>query len=103
MDTPQARIVIDRPSGLYRDTARSYVVTLDGARRGTVRAGAELVLDVPPGMHRVQARIDWAKSEELVVDVQPGAGVRVIVEPGGGAMQFWQAFTGQGYLRLRQV
>lgn len=103
MPTAQARIIIDRPSGLYRDAIRSYVVTVDGDRRGTIRAGAQLVLDVPPGVHRFEARIDWARSKELVVDAQPGADVRVTVEPGGNAMQSWQAFTRRGYLRLRQA
>ena len=102
MDTAQARIIIERPSGLYRDAIRSYVITVDGDRRGTVRAGARLVIDVLPGVHHVQAHIDWAKSEELILEARPGADIRVTVEPGGSAMQFWQAFTGRGYLRLRQ-
>ena len=47
---------------------RSYVLEVDGEPRGKVANGDTLEIDLPPGSHRVQMRIDWCGSHELVVD-----------------------------------
>ncbi len=62
-----------------------------------------LIVDVPPGRHRVQARIDWTGSESIDVDVAAGVDVHLVVETTGTAFEFWQAFTRSGYLCLRQA
>jgi hypothetical protein len=101
--TESGQLVIERPTPAYRDLFRAYVIEVDGQRRGRVRLGRKLSIAVPPGRHRVQARIDWSGSVAVEVDVATGVEVRLIVEPAGTPLNFWQAFTRSGYLRLRQA
>jgi hypothetical protein len=97
------QLVLARPTPAYRDLLRSYVIEVDGQRQGRLRLGRELRITMPAGRHRVRARIDWSGSDVTEVDVTAGAEVRLLVEPTGTALAFWQGFTRTGYLRLRQV
>ncbi len=57
---------------LYREPAwvdglRAYTLLVDGVSRGSVRQRETLEIELGPGPHRVQLRIDWATSPELTV------------------------------------
>jgi hypothetical protein len=54
-------IRIKRDSG-YADRLRAYKVVLDGDVIAEIRNGQQLDLDVPPGRHRLQLKIDWCRS-----------------------------------------
>lgn len=95
-----SRIVFWRPRWRPRDLARTYVVDLDGSPRGRLRPGGELSLNVMPGRHVVQARIDWTGSPKHEISVTRDSIVRVCVEPNGGMLQVWRLFTRTGGLRL---
>ncbi len=100
MERGPARLVIRRPRGGYRDLLRSYRIEVDGVLRGTLRRGAELSLEVSPGVHFVRARIDWTGSPELDVIVAEGETKGLKVEAGGNAMQMYHSFRRGSYLNL---
>ena len=55
----------------YPDRLRAYKVLVDGEVVGRLRAGQTIEVDVQPGLHVVQARIDWCRSAPLEVNVGP--------------------------------
>ena len=62
-----------------------------------------MAVDIPPGPHQVRAVIDWTSSGELDVDVVPGEQLRLVVKPGGNALQVWHTiFRVDRYLTLRR-
>jgi len=62
-----ARLSLYREPVAWTDTWRSYELLVDGKVRGMVRQGKTLEIDLTPGDHRVQMKIDWGTSPELVV------------------------------------
>jgi hypothetical protein len=54
-------IRIKRDSG-YADIFRAYKVVLDSNIVGEIREGQQLELNVTPGKHRMQLKIDWVYS-----------------------------------------
>jgi len=95
------RILIVRPRGIWRDIARQYNIKVDGELVGKISRGSQLVVNVPAGSHRVQARIDWTGSPAIDVEVLEGSEVKVTVEPAGNSLQLYQVFTRSRYLKLR--
>jgi hypothetical protein len=67
-----AAIHVDRQAGGYTDRARAYKVLVDSEERGTVKQGEGVEIEVEPGSHEVQVRIDWAGSRTLEVDLTEG-------------------------------
>jgi len=57
-------LVITRDRG-YADSIRSYRVLLDGELAGTVTPRGELRLEIGPGKHVVEVRIDWCGSQPM--------------------------------------
>ena len=101
---PSATLVVQRPFVPWRDRLRSYVVMVDGVRAGKVRGGAELVIGVAPGIHRVEARIDWTGSGPLDVVVPAGGVAVLVVQPAGGASGALGQVGGRhSYLVLEQI
>lgn len=85
----------------WSDLLRAYKILIDGHQVGTVRRGRRLSIDVSPGRHVAQARIDWTGSEELEFDVAAGSLMVLWVEPAGDAFHgLERASTRTGYLRL---
>ena len=68
----QARIRILREAQSWADALRKYRVLLDGKRVGNIENGGALTLEVEPGRHQLQMRIDWASSPRVLVEVGPG-------------------------------
>lgn len=101
MASSESTIRIERPKAFYRDRLRAYVMCVDGKVVGEVRPGGSLQLEVSPGGHTVEAKIDWVTAT-LDVQVQAGANVAIYVQPGGGALKWWQAFGDKpaSYLKL---
>lgn len=80
--TKQALLAVRREGGFWRDSWRRYKVRVDGAQVGTVGPNEELALEVPPGIHEVQVKLDWGTSPRLVVQVDPGEVRRLRCGPG---------------------
>jgi hypothetical protein len=52
----------------FEGILRSYVVILDGVRVGRVWRGQTLELKIPQGRHVIAAKIDWCRSDPIVID-----------------------------------
>ena len=84
MSAPKARItVVRRHATDVRD--RQIIVSVDGARLGTLLFGDTATAEVEPGAHRVRAHntLFW---RTLDVDLQPGEHARFVAinRPGFG-------------------
>ncbi|HSE45679.1 MAG TPA: hypothetical protein VLA89_10175 [Gemmatimonadales bacterium] len=100
MNPQDGTLVVVRRVGKWRDHFRAYRIEIDGTLRGKVREGETLTLELAPGDHQVQARIDWLGSPPLRIEIAQGATVECQVEPAGTAFQFHQLFGKTNYLRL---
>lgn len=58
---------------------RAMTVLVDGRKAASVLTGNRAALEVPAGSHRVSARMDWARSPDLAVDVSGGAVAEIAV------------------------
>ncbi len=66
-----AQIRLVRDTG-YIDAARAYRVLIDGVVVNRIKQGKTLQVDVPPGEHRLQLKIDWCSSKPLSFAVAEG-------------------------------
>lgn len=76
-DTPTCAIIVRRPNSQAQWTgneSRPYRIDVDGFDRGRLKPGEATVLDLPPGNHGIQARIDWRReSQNLSINLTPGS------------------------------
>ena len=91
-----------RRARAYADALRAYKVFVDGEPRGAVRQGDELKLEVAPGPHTVQMRIDWCSSPELFVRAGDEP-VRLTCRSRGGWHAFFAFITPANYIRLEHA
>ena len=97
-----SRIVIHRHRTWWRHIARSYRILLNDRLVARVRNGRAVETDVTPGLHRVQARIDWSGSPVVQVEAKPGAEVHLDLRPAGTLLGVYsRLFTGTKWLALR--
>jgi hypothetical protein len=68
----QARINIYRVDE-YANRLRRYRVEVDSVDRGRLRAGEEMNIALPPGLHTVICRLGFFRSKPLSVRLEPGA------------------------------
>lgn len=54
-------IILSRDSG-WTDRIRKYRILIDGQQAAEIANGQTIRLNVPPGPHTLQARIDWART-----------------------------------------
>ncbi len=73
---------------------RDIIVTVDGREVARLRQGKEAVVSVDAGHRVVQARMDWAASLPLDVDVQAEREAVVSVALPGSAI--WRSFITPG-------
>ena len=76
-------IVLTRVKGGYRDMLRGYKLLVDGAERGVVKRGQQVRVELAPGMHTLQLKIDWCTSQEERVFLRPGELGYFSCAPGG--------------------
>jgi hypothetical protein len=104
--TPSPTTVVEvyRDSGWYRDGMREYRVLIDRAEVGRIRPGQTLAIGVDAGQHTIQARIDWASSRALDVDIAEGNLLRLRCRPSSGALLgLWVALLRpRSYIRLER-
>lgn len=68
-----AELIVRRRAAWWQDRMRDYLILVDGSEAGRVGNGGDVRLQVAPGRHRVQLRIDRCASPALDVDVADGA------------------------------
>jgi len=81
----EAKIVLTRAPGGWRDRFRSYLVMIDDKEVGQVRRGQRLEIQVTPGHHQIFLKIDWCKSPAIELDAGPHDVIEMSCAPGGTA------------------
>jgi hypothetical protein len=99
-----AKLRIVRHGG-YADFLRSYKIFVNDVTAGTISRNAVLDLEVPSGRLKIEARVDWGRSQPLVVDAAPGQTITVEVSNHWGAwLSLWAiTFGARSYLELNEV
>src|SRR5207342_3536440 len=65
-----AMIRVIRPPTKHRDRARKYELLVDGSSLAKIGHGETVDLSVGEGRHAVQAKIDWATTSAVEIDVR---------------------------------
>lgn len=66
-----SKIIITRSSE-WSNRARAVAIYLDDEKLGTVANGAVETFEVPPGLHKLRAKMDWCGSREEVFTIHEG-------------------------------
>ena len=100
-----AVIHVDRQAGGYTDRARAYKVLVDGEERGTVKHGVGVEIEVAPGNHEVQMKVDWATSPPLEVTLAEGERAEFECAPNANPLtaMFYAVFSRSNYIRLERT
>jgi hypothetical protein len=97
----EGAIEIRREHRLWLDRLRAYRVLIDGEEVGAVRDGGTCRVPVSPGLHGVELRVDWARSEPTVVEVPRGQVVTLECRgPSQFTAPYWLTWGRRRYLRL---
>lgn len=74
---------------------RALAVHIDGREVGRIRHGQRELYEMPSGAHRVQIKLDWYSSPELIVTVMPGECAALVCghNPGGTGRQLMKGIT----------
>jgi hypothetical protein len=86
-------------------TARRFSVLIDGVERARLAGGEEIEVEVSPGKHSIQARIDWTGSEVLEVVVAEGVTASFAIEPAADTRfgQLARTIGRTSFLKLRRI
>ena len=83
---------------------RSYKVLLDGKQVARLRNGGSAVVHAEPGRHVLQARIDWASSPPLELELADAGSVTVECRSAAlGRAAYLGLVRPSAYLELRVV
>jgi hypothetical protein len=63
---------------------RKYQLLVNGEPLGTIAHGETVRLDVAPGLHAVQAKLDWTRTPAVEFDIAEDETVELRVAPGSG-------------------
>lgn len=69
---PTAIVLIERPDRGFPDRYRSYEVIVNGRKRAEIWRGEKKRIEMEPGVVQVYMKIDWGKSREMELTLQPG-------------------------------
>jgi hypothetical protein len=100
-----ATISVERQAGGYTDRARAYKVLVDGDEKATVKHGQTAEVEVAPGEHELQMKVDWATSPPLRVELADGDHARFACAPNANPLTAWfyAFFKRSVYIRLEPV
>lgn len=92
-------------SAQFADLLRSYKIFVNDREVGALARGSVLEVEVPSGPLTIQARIDWGRSEPLVVEAAPKQRIEIQVSNHWGAwLALWAVtFGARSYLELKQL
>ncbi len=80
----QLRLV--RPGSWWQDRYRAYQVHLDGKIVGQISQDGELCVDISPGVHQLQLKIDWCSSPMISFEASEGSRTEIACGPNGHPM-----------------
>ena len=107
-----ATVHIHRAKAKWKDRFRAYAVVVDGSEAAEVRNGASAVIEVAPGAHEIQAKIDWTSSNPVAVTLGDGDAIHLGVANDTNMWEFARGFSGvadvlvtekDSYLRLGPI
>jgi hypothetical protein len=93
-----------RHSG-YVDKLRKYKILVNGSEVGAIARNSVVDFTVPSGAVKITARIDWCRSQPLLVEVRPGKRVEIEVFNRRGAFLAGLStiFARGSYLTLKRI
>lgn len=85
-----AKINLTRKSE-FKNALRKYTILVDGNDVGSIGNGKSLQIDIEPGMHTIQAKIDWCTSNTIEFDTENDELIEFeVCSSSGGAI--WNTF-----------
>ncbi len=91
--------------GGYADALRAYRIFVNDEPVGTIARNATLEVEAPSGPLKVEARVDWGRSEPLLLQAAPNQTIDVEVRNHWGSwFSLWAiTFGSKRYLTLKQI
>jgi hypothetical protein len=97
----KSRLTLTRPQDLGA-VLRKMEVRVDGEVAASLRPRQSQIVELEPGSHVVQARLDWASSTPLVLTLAPNE--HGVVEVAVSARSYWAWFVRpRSSLAIRQM
>jgi hypothetical protein len=81
--------IIIRRDHEFRDALRGYQIFIDDKKISFIARGEEKEFQISPGKHRIYAKIDWCKSNEIEFETINGQEIRFIC---GSNLKGWRLF-----------
>jgi len=81
--------IMVRRTSQYAYRLRSIAFFADGQKMGQLKNGESRAFELPPGEHRVFAKIDWCKTPLLAVRIKPGETMELAL---GSEITGWKLF-----------
>lgn len=73
-----ATIIFERTNE-FQNALRQIRIYVDGEKIGDVGNGERRGFEIPSGIHKVVARIDWCRSQEFTVDLSENSTTTVSI------------------------
>lgn len=87
-------LIVHRDSG-YADRARKYRVYCGSKKIGVVGNDQVVSFHIPPGQHEICFRIDWARSNKILVNFEQGKKEVIKV---GSSLRGWKLLLAVYYV-----
>lgn len=99
---PASGLVVSRLGGRFADLFRRYKIWVDGREIATIARHETVKVPLPPGAHRLELRIDYARSPVVEVDVPAGSWVEVECRANSRAWAwpYWVTFGSRKYIAV---
>jgi hypothetical protein len=75
----QSQLVVTRKTD-YFGRRGTYKLLLDGIKLGGIKDSKTEIFPIEPGMHSIQCKIDWIKSNLLHIETRPGETIKLSIE-----------------------
>lgn len=87
------------------DALRKYKILVNGTEVGAIARNSVIDFQVPTGRLKVSARIDWSRSQPIMIDAKPDKIIEIEVSHTRSALLgLWSITFGSGsYLTLKQI
>ncbi|PRC92909.1 hypothetical protein [Solimicrobium silvestre] len=98
-----SKLIVQRHKAIWQDAARDYVILVDGKELGRVGNGSEIEIQIKPGTHTVQLKIDWCRSPKITITVATEQAITLDCGPNSTPLLalIYIIFLRKNYLWLR--
>jgi hypothetical protein len=103
-NTKSSILRVFRHSG-YTDKLRKYKIIVNGSEVGAIARNSVVDFKVPSGAVKITARIDWCRSQPLLIEAHPGKRVEIEVlnRRGPFLAGLSTIFAHDSYLTLKRI